>query len=247
MAEPVLLTDLSDGVATLTLNRPEAMNALSKALRTELFDAIERLSGDDSVRVVILTGAGDRAFCAGLDLNELTGNPHALNDILSDTGGQDLLEAIEKCPVPIIGAINGFAVTGGFELALSCDILLASETAVFRDTHALVGVVPTWGLTQRLARIVGPSRAQEAHFSARKISAAEAASWGLVSRTCAPDTLMDEARSLAAQIAALDTKIIRELKRMVKSGTATTLREGLALEAQAGLHWAKTAQPSDIR
>ena len=162
--ETVLLIEKQDGVATFTLNRPRSMNALSTKLRDGLLEAFQAVSGDDSVRVVILTGAGDRAFCAGLDLKELAGEGENLSDggtRRAIGGGGDLVAAIEALERPIIGAINGVAITGGFELALACDVLIASTNARFADTHARVGVMPGWGLSQKLPRLIGVYRAKE--------------------------------------------------------------------------------------
>src|SRR5215468_3301404 len=146
MPEPVLLIDRADGVATLTLNRPQALNALSRELRRSLRDAFTDLPRAGDVDVLILTGAG-RAFCAGLDLKELGGEMSSAGEIGGAVSGEaeGLLDAMARCPLPIIGAINGFAITGGFEVALGCDVLIASTAARFADTHARVGILPGWG------------------------------------------------------------------------------------------------------
>ena len=149
MSEQVLLIEKTDGIATLTLNRPQAMNALSRALRAEIVRAFAALRGDASVGVVILTGAG-RAFCAGLDLKELGGERGASEETESVLAGGDVVAAVSGCAQPVIGAINGFAITGGFELALACDVLVASSAARFADTHARVGIMPGWGLNVAL-------------------------------------------------------------------------------------------------
>ncbi len=148
-----------DGCALVTLNRPRAMNALSTALRAELVAALNRLSADTSVRVLVLTGAG-KAFCAGLDLKELGAGSDPATALVP-AEALDPVAALARFTGPIIGAINGVAITGGFELALGCDVLIASTAASFADTHARVGVMPGWGLSQRLPRIVGASRAKE--------------------------------------------------------------------------------------
>ncbi len=151
----LVLIACDDAVATVTLNRPDAMNALSRALRAELAAAMRALAADDSVRAIVLTGAGERAFTAGLDLKELgadTGNLGAAN---ADSADENPVRAIALCPQPVIGAINGVAITGGFEVALACDILIASTNARFADTHARVGILPGWGLSQKLSRMIG--------------------------------------------------------------------------------------------
>jgi enoyl-CoA hydratase len=162
MSEPVLLVEKRDGIATFTMNRPQALNALSRELRARLTRAFEEVRGDPEVGVVILTGAGDRAFSAGLDLKELGGETGAASDAgEAAAGGDDIVGAMERCGAPIIGAINGFAITGGFELALACDVLIASTAARFADTHARVGIMPGWGLSQKLSRLIGIYRAKE--------------------------------------------------------------------------------------
>ena len=167
--DDVLLIDTSDRIRTLTLNRPQSRNALSSALRTQFFAALAEAEADDAVDVVILTGA-DPVFCAGLDLKEL-GNSTDLPDISP------------KWPPmtkPVIGAINGAAVTGGLELALYCDILIASEQARFADTHARVGLLPTWGLSVRLPQKVGVGMARRMSLTGDYLSAADALRAGLV-------------------------------------------------------------------
>ena len=148
----LVLTEKRDGVALVTMNRPDAMNALSTALRDELAATIEALEADADTRVLILTGAGTRAFTAGLDLKELG---QADGAALSG-GARDPVRALANFSGPTIAAVNGVAITGGFELALACDVLIGSPNARFADTHARVGILPGWGLSQRLSRLLGP-------------------------------------------------------------------------------------------
>ena len=150
-----------EGVAVVTLNRPEAMNALSRGLRAQLAQVMRELDEDERVRVVILTGAGERAFTAGLDLKELGTDTANLGAANAEDSLANPVKAVEQCRKPVIGAINGVAITGGFELALACDILIAADTARFADTHARVGIMPGWGLSQKLSRTIGISRANE--------------------------------------------------------------------------------------
>ena len=162
----VLALEVHDEIATVTLQRPEALNALSAELRDAVTDAFLTLAGEASARVVILTGAG-RAFCAGLDLKEL-GNGGRQRRAFSDG---DMIDSVRGFPGPVIAAVNGFAITGGFELALACDFIVASRQARFADTHARVGILPGWGLSQKLPRLIGIGRAKELSFTGNFIDA----------------------------------------------------------------------------
>lgn len=230
MAENIVEIEYDGAVAVVTLNRPSAMNALSVALRASLFQVIRTLDADEAVRVVILTGSGDRAFTAGLDLKELGSTEGALDAANAQGADQNPAKAIELCRKPVIGAINGVAITGGFELALACDIRIASTHARFADTHARVGIMPGWGLSQKLSRIVGLSRAKELSFTGNFLDAATAAQWGLVNHVVGPDELMPLARKLAADMASIDPNFIMEYKALIDSGYAENLGEALQIE-----------------
>ena len=226
----LVLCDIADGIATVILNRPEAMNALSKALRHRLWEMMRNLDADDGVRAVILTGAGTRAFTAGLDLKELGSQEGALGAANAEGADENPVKAIEGCRKPVIGAINGVAITGGFEVALACDVLIASTNASFADTHARVGVVPGWGLSQKLSRMIGISRATELSFTGNFIDAATAERWGLVNRVFAPEDLLAEARSLAADMASIDPAFLAAYKALIDDGYAASFGDGMALE-----------------
>jgi enoyl-CoA hydratase len=188
------------------------------------------LEADGAVRVAILTGAG-RAFCAGLDLKELGADPSALS--FSEIGEQDdPIHAISAFTRPVIAAINGPAYTGGFELALACDVLLASSEARFGDTHARVGVLPGWGLSQKLSRTIGLSRAKEAAFTGRPISAEKAEAWGLVNCVVPPDQLLPHARALAIDMLSAAPGMLEAYKRVIDDGFDLSFREGRKLERQ---------------
>ncbi|HEX4846857.1 MAG TPA: enoyl-CoA hydratase, partial [Novosphingobium sp.] len=179
----MLVTVERDGpVAVVTLNRPEAMNALSRGLRAQLAQVMVELDAEERIRAVVLTGAGTRAFTAGLDLKELGSGAASLGAATDQEATSNPVKAIETCRKPVIGAINGVAITGGFELALACDILIASENARFADTHARVGIMPGWGLSQKLSRMIGISRAKELSLTGNFIDAQTACAWGLVNR-----------------------------------------------------------------
>lgn len=225
-----------EGVAIVTLNRPEAMNALSRGLRAQLAQAMRELDGDDRVRVVVLTGAGDRAFTAGLDLKELGADTSNLGAANATDADANPVKAIEQCRKPVIGAINGVAITGGFELALACDILIASETARFADTHARVGIMPGWGLSQKLSRTIGISRAKELSLSGNFLDARTACDWGLVNRVVAPEALLPTARKLAADIASADPGMVQAYKAVIDEGYAQSFGDGLATEHRVSSH-----------
>ena len=219
-----------DGVAVVTLNRPEAMNALSKGLRSELARVMREMDGRDDVRAVVLTGAGARAFTAGLDLKELGSDASAMGDATGESAEANPVKAIEQCGKPVIGAINGVAITGGFELALACDVLIGSEAARFADTHARVGIMPGWGLSQKLSRLIGIYRAKELSLSGNFLDAATAERWGLLNRVVPAGELLPAAKKLAADMATIDPAFSRAYKKLIDDGYATSFGEGMALE-----------------
>jgi enoyl-CoA hydratase len=230
MGMALVLMDVAEGVAVVTLNRPEAMNALSKALRAELAAVMREMDARDDVRVVVLTGAGDRAFSAGLDLKELGSEPSAMGDATGETAEANPVKAVEQCSKPVVGAINGVAITGGFELALACDVLIASERARFADTHARVGIMPGWGLSQKLSRLIGIYRAKELSLSGNFLDAATAQAWGLVNRVVPAGELLAAAKALAADIATIEPGFAAAYKRLIDDGFAVGFGEGMALE-----------------
>ncbi|HXF46416.1 MAG TPA: enoyl-CoA hydratase [Burkholderiaceae bacterium] len=232
--EPLVLVEPdAAGFALLTLNRPQAMNALSRALMAALAERIDALAADPAVRVLILTGAG-RAFCAGLDLKELGAGQATLGSGELGVADKDPVAALERFPGPVIGAINGAAVTGGFELAMACDVLLASTEARFADTHARVGIAPAWGLSQKLSRAVGLYRANELHLTGRWLSAAEADAWGLVNRVVPAERLLDEARAMARAMLDAAPGMLAAMKATVRDGHALPFGAALALERERG-------------
>jgi enoyl-CoA hydratase len=219
MTDDILLIHTDDRVRTLTLNRPQSRNALSAALRDQFFAALADAETDDAVDVVILTGT-DPVFCAGLDLKEL--------------GGQSALPDISPrwppLTKPVIGAINGAAVTGGLELTLYCDILIASEHARFADTHARVGLLPTWGLSVRLPQKVGIGVARRMSLTGDYLSAEDALRAGLVTEVVPHERLLDRALGLAAQIAEVPGPTMLGLKEIYTTGAAAVVGPGLAAE-----------------
>lgn len=228
--DEMLLIERRGPVALVTLNRPEAMNALSKALRSALHAAMVQLDQEPDVSVVVLTGAGERAFTAGLDLKELGGDPAAMGAANDQDASSNPVRAVETCRKPVIGAINGVAITGGFELALACDVLIASENARFADTHARVGIMPGWGLSQKLSRLIGPYRAKELSLTGNFLDARTAADWGLVNRVIPADRLLEEALRLAEDMASIPVETLAFYKGLIDDGYGMAFRQGLNLE-----------------
>lgn len=218
-----------DGYAILTLNRPEAMNALSAALRSELARTVLDMEADPDIRVLILTGAGERAFTAGLDLKELGSGASTIGDAVDV---EDPVTALDRFSGPVIGAINGVAITGGFELALACDVLIASENARFADTHARVGIMPGWGLSQKLSRAIGISRAKELSLTGNFLSAERAERWGLVNRVVAAEELLPQARQLAEDMLSVEPDMLVNYRKLIDDGFAASFGEGLELEQE---------------
>jgi enoyl-CoA hydratase len=233
--DDVLLIETEDRVRTLTLNRPKARNALSSALRTQFFAALRGAEAEDDVDVVILTGA-DPVFCAGLDLKEL-GDSTDLPDISPQW------PAMTK---PVIGAVNGAAVTGGLEFALYCDILIASEQARFADTHARVGLLPTWGLSVRLPQKVGLGLARRMSLTGDYLSAADALRAGLVTEVVPHDELLQTARRVAASIVGNNQNAVRALLASYHRIDDAATTEGLAIEAESAAQWMSSASGDDI-
>jgi enoyl-CoA hydratase len=221
----MILVDISDQIALVTLNRPDAMNALSRALRSALYQAMTDIAANPAVSVVVLTGAG-RAFTAGLDLKELGSDPNGLGAANAEGADENPVLAIRECPKPVIGAINGVAITGGFEVALACDVLIASTKARFADTHARVGIMPGWGLS----RVIGPYRAKELSLTGNFLDAQTACDWGLVNRVVEPDALLPTAMKLAADMASIPAETLRQYKAIIDGGYELPFGEGLAFE-----------------
>jgi enoyl-CoA hydratase len=233
--DDILLIETTDRIRTVTLNRPGARNALSKALRSRFFGALREADADENVDVVIVTGA-DPVFCAGLDLKEL-GDTTELPDISP------------KWPPmtkPVIGAINGAAVTGGLELALYCDILIASERARFADTHARVGLLPTWGLSVRLPQKVGVGLARRMSLTGDYLSAEDALRAGLVTQVVAHEELLATARAVATSIVGNNQKAVRALLASYHRIDEDQTGSGLWIEAMSARKWMAQATGDDI-
>ena len=239
-----ITTEISEGVAVISLNRPEVRNALNSQILRAIPEVIASLEENPEVDVLVLTGT-DPAFCAGLDLREL-----------GDTGGNIEPEAqssMSKGPFPertkpLIGAINGVAVTGGLELALACDLLIASDRAQFADTHARVGVMPGWGLSVLLPQAIGVRRSREMSLTGNYVGAELAASWGLVNRVVPHEDLIGTVLELAADIRSNNQQGVRQMLQTYESTTSVTLEEGWDVEAKMGREWLRVTnfRPEDV-
>ena len=218
-------------VAVLTIDRPEALNALNSQVLCDLDAAISQVEADDEVRVVVLTGAG-RSFVAGADIGEMV-NFSAIDGKKFGVHGGSIFLRLENLSKPVIAAINGFALGGGCELAMACDIRIASEKAKFGQPEVGLGITPGFGGTQRLPRIVGISKAMELILTAKVIGAAEAKEIGLVCQVYAPEELMDKALELANAICANAQIAVQESKRCIRMGMQTDIATGSAFEAEA--------------
>lgn len=224
---PELVVTRHDGVLMLVLHRPHRRNALSSKLLTGLRAALREADVDERVDVVVLTGS-DPAFCAGLDLDELASADGGLVDGGVSTDFRGPLPVITK---PLIGAVNGDAITGGLELALACDLLVASSQARFADTHARFGMVPAWGMIARLPQRIGASRAMELSLSGRFLPAEEALAWGLVNRVVPHEELMGATLDLAARIAANDRGAVRAILGAYAQVEASATADAWGIEA----------------
>jgi len=243
--DDLVLLAISDRIATVTLNRPEARNALSRALQARLRTVMADAEASDDADVIILTGA-DPAFSAGLDLKELGGGA-PLNIGTGTAANPDLPKTPwARTTKPVIGAINGVAITGGFELALQCDFLVASERAAFGDTHARVGVLPGWGLSVLLPQAVGYRRSLEMSMTGNFMLADEALAFGLVNHVVPHDQLMDTARQLASDIARNNTPAIRTLLASYRAIHEMTVGQGLRHETKVNREYMSTFKASDL-
>lgn len=232
MSKTLLVNKMENGIVMITLNRPEAANALSVQMLESLHDAILICKYDRSVRCIVITGAGEKAFCAGADLKERAGmDPVQVKQTV--TLVRDTINSLESLPQPVIAAVNGAAFGGGTELALACDIRIASETAKLGLTETSLGIIPGAGGTQRLPRLVGKGRAKELIFTARRIDAKEALEIGLVEYTVPAESLMDKALEIAGQIVRNGPIAVAQSKFAIDKGYDVDINTGLAIEQNA--------------
>jgi len=226
MDEPVLF-DVEEKVAVITLNRPERRNAINQAFLIKLYDCLEEVERNSDISVAVLTGSGT-TFCSGLDLSVIV--TENLMDPRED--GTDLMDIVKACKKPLIGAINGHAITGGFEIALNCDFLIASENASFADTHAKIGIHPGWGMSQLLQDAIGRRRALQMSLSCRFINAEQAFNWGLVNEVVPNDMLMTRVKQIAEDICSVNPYIMQKVKNLIEYRRGATLTQALAHEKE---------------
>ena len=232
MAYENIIYGVEEGIATITFNRPKALNALNANLLKELTAALDAVAGDEGIRVLVLTGAGQKAFVAGADITELaTFNP--LQAKLFGRQGQGTIGKLQALDIPVIAAVNGYALGGGSELALACDFIYASENAMFGLPEISLGIIPGFGGTQRLPRLVGINKAKEMIFTGKMVPAAEAAEIGLVNKVCAPEVLMEEVLKTAKAIAAKGKVALRAAKQAINNGINADLTTGCGIELDA--------------
>jgi enoyl-CoA hydratase len=225
--EAIVVERSDDGFATIRLNRPEKLNTLSIRMRQEIGAAVDALQAETGVRVLILTGTG-RAFTAGLDLDEWQSGDQAAAGAYEF----DPVAVLQRFTGPVIGAINGLAITGGLEIALCCDVLIAASSARFADTHVKVGLLPGWGGSVRLARLIGLNRAKELALTGRFLGADEALAWGLVNHVVPGEQLQAKAEELARQMLAGVPDTVNAYKRLLDDEAALTFGQALELERE---------------
>jgi enoyl-CoA hydratase len=226
-----ILFNVAEGVATITFNRPKALNAMNAETMTELRDAATVCKNDDAVKALILTGSGEKAFVAGADISQMQ-SLNAPQALAFMELGHETLRLIETMPKPSIAAVNGFALGGGTEISLACDMRFAAETAVFGQPEILIGLIPGWGGTQRLPRIVGMGRAKELIMGGAQIKAQRAYEIGLVNRLYPLETLMDETRKFALKLTQLPGFALKMAKHSINFGYDLALDNANRLEVE---------------
>lgn len=230
--EPTVMFSVGNGVALISLNRPKRHNAINHALISELLNSIDHVASDETIRVAIITGNG-KSFCSGVDLDAVK-----TENIFDPRGdGYDLVEAVNACPKPLIGAINGVAITGGLEIALNCDFLIASERATFADTHAKVGIHPGWGMTQLLQDAIGQNRAKQMSLSCQFIGADKALQWGLVNEVVPHEMLLPRTTQIARDIAGTLPDMSATVKSLIEFRNQTTLNQAFQNERDGFKHF----------
>lgn len=226
-----IIYEKSEGIATITLNRPEALNAFNKEVVDEVLQALEDVKNDENVRVIVLTGAGEKAFSAGADIKTMKGF-NALKGRELSLMGEKLCSALENLEKPVIAAINGYALGGGLEVAMACDIRIASEKARMGQTEINIGLIPGWGGTQRLTRLIGKTKAKELIFTGKMIDAKTAEQLGLVNMVVPEDKFRETVRQFAEELAAKAPVALKVAKALINKGADMSLDAAIALERE---------------
>lgn len=226
-----IVYEKSEGIATITLNRPEALNAFSKEVVSEVLQALEDIRSDESVRVVILTGTGEKAFSVGADIKAMIGM-NSLKARELSLMGEKLCLALENLEKPVIAALNGYALGGGLEVAMSCDLRIASENSRMGQTEINIGLIPGWGGTQRLTRLVGRTKAKEMVFTGKMIDARTAEQLGIVNMVVPADKFREAVRQFALELASKAPVAIKVAKALIDKGAEIGLDSALALERE---------------
>lgn len=227
-----ILFESVEGIATIKFNRPKALNALNIKLLDELSLALDEIADNSDIRVLVLTGAGDKAFIAGADIKHLA-TLNALQAKVFAKKGQGVINKISSLPIPAIAAVNGFALGGGMEMALSCDFIYASESASLGLPETNLGLIPGFGGTQRLSRLIGTNQAKELIYTGKIIPASQAQAMGVVNQVCPAESLMDEVTAVARMICAKGKVSLRAAKEAINTGLNTDLATGLKIEQDA--------------
>ena len=227
-----IIFEVSNGVAVITFNRPNVLNALNSELLGEFSHALDEVSANDAIGALVLTGAGEKAFVAGADIKELS-TLNALSGKQFSQKGHGIIHKLQQIPIPVIAAVNGFALGGGTEIALACDFIYASDKATFGQPEINLGLIPGFGGTQRLPRLVGPNVAKELIFTGKMVPAADAHRIGLVNALCSADTLMEEVMKVARAIAKKGRVSLQAAKQAVNNGMNTDLATACNIEADA--------------
>ena len=241
MSPNSILFEKKDRIAYLTLNRPKALNGITLEMMQEINQALDDIRQDRSVKALVITGSG-RAFCVGLDINVLAGgfdDPVKLREALETTN--QMFFNIEALPVPVIAAVNGLAIGGGFEMLLSCDLAVASDDAQIGDNHTHFGVIPGGGATQRAPRKLGMQRALDLIYTARWLTGKDAADWGLVLRSTPPEGLMDAVEEIVAHLRPKSRDSLGFVKKAVMDGAHIPLRDGVSLEIRLFMEYLGTS------
>ncbi|MBN2297351.1 MAG: enoyl-CoA hydratase [Deltaproteobacteria bacterium] len=235
--EKTVLLDVTEGVALITLNRPDRHNSICQDLLVHLYDYLDEVAQSPEIRVAVITGNG-KSFCSGIDLSVI-----GKDNLLDPRGdGKDMPDVFSACNKPILGAINGNAITGGFELALNCDFLIASENARFIDSHAKVGIHPGWGMTQLLQQSVGQRMAKQMSFTCRPLSAADAFACGLVNEVVPHPELVPRALEIARDICSVNQEILIKIKGLIEKRNEVSVKQALQYEREGFQEFVRTAR-----